>query len=202
MKHYILLASVLATTMGCSMQIEPLTYHKAPQFSQVNAYDVQLHNSQIDIDLTKGYSDKVIANAMRSLVNQGGHFAKQRYAIKVNNADLSRVQQRYLLLMTQFNVLPQQVVFQASNEQPINNVTIVAEYFESNSVACNKTDKAPLGCASANLLSAMVVDPATLIRGKRLGNADGVKAVNAVKKYQQQDDEQTPNQSFRVGSGN
>lgn len=202
MKHYILLASVLGTTFGCSMQVEPLTYYKAPQFTQANAYDVQLHNSQIDIDLTKGYSDKIIANAMRNLVNQGGHFAKQRYAIKVNQADISRVKQRYLSLLSQFNVLPEQIIFQPSSEQSVNNVTIVAEYFEANSVACKKSDKTPLGCASANLLSAMVVDPATLIRGKRLGSADGVKAVNAVQKYQQQDDEQTTNQSFRIGSGN
>ena len=201
MKYYQTMVVAVGVLGGCSL-VEPLTYDKAPTFNHVQSHDVRLHNSQIDIDMSKSYSDIIIEQALQSLVARGGHRAKQRFVIFASKQGIASFRQRLTPLFFNVGILVSQLRFKESTDSTTQQLSIISEYFQANSIACEKSDRAILGCASSNLLSAMVVDPATLIRGKRLGPSDGVKAVNSVKTYQAVKKINNKNQSFRVSGGN
>jgi type IV pilus biogenesis protein CpaD/CtpE len=201
MNNKILIALAVSLLSGCSL-VTPLSYQYAPERFAAPSYDVTLHNSQIDLDMNQHYTEQVIENALSALVTQAGHRVKQRVVVVGDVQSIKKHRLQMGVLLANVGVLPSQVNYRVESAFKSQQLRVISEYFEANSVVCQQGSRVRLGCASANLLSAMVVDPSTLIRGKTLGAADGTKAVNAIEKYKNIETKEADiSRSFRASGG-
>jgi pilus assembly protein CpaD len=175
---FMMLALVLLS--GCSHTLTQ--YTEMPVSAKPVAIELELINAKLELLLTnKTPSGKEQAQLYKFIALQGNRYP-QRVLVTANEKLITRHQKVLHKWLLTLGIQGSNIAFRYS-DKPIDSLVITSEYFRAIAPACNNTHYADLGCASSRNLAMMVADPAQLIRGASLAPMDGVKAVEAIKRY-------------------
>lgn len=174
----IILISIVLT--GCSYTLPQ--YTETPVTAKAVAIELELVNAQLElVPLGQVLTSQQKTQLHKFIALQGSSYP-QRIIITANKPLISRHQEQLYQLLLNQGVQATNIAFRY-NEQSVDSVMIISEYFRALAPACHQGSYADLGCASSRNLAMMVADPAQLIRGAGLAPSDGVKATEAIKRY-------------------
>jgi pilus biogenesis lipoprotein CpaD len=171
---------LLMLLSGCSHTLTQ--YTEVPVSAKSVAIELELVNAKLELILiNEALSGKEQTQLYKFIALQGNSYP-QRVAIVANEPLITRHQKVLRQWLLTLGIQGSNIAFRYS-DKPTDSLVITSEYFRAIAPACNNTHYADLGCASSRNLAMMVTDPAQLIRGASLAPMDGVKAVEAIKRY-------------------
>ena len=168
---------------GCA-PFKRLSYITPAPSATEPAIDVSLLNSQVTLAVTQQQLSLANKQLINTLIRSGGNSYKQHVLVNAAPATLRQHRQALTDALIGAGIVSSQLRLVATDDMEPTHVTLTTEYFVATAPGCQQGFNIVLGCATARNKAISVSSPVQLIRGKRLGPADGVRQVKAIETYQ------------------